>query len=111
MDEIPLGLERDVRSELSRSRRRQAIILGAIRVAKRVGYRNMTRRDVALAAGVADGSINHEFGTMQGLRDAVMADAVANERFDIIAQGIADRHPAALKAPSKTREAAIRSVA
>ncbi len=71
----------------------------------------MTREAIATRAGVAFGSINHEFGTIDKLRDAVMEDAVTNERLDIIAQGLADGHPLARAAPDDLRTRAVRALA
>lgn len=71
----------------------------------------MTREQIAGVAGVAVGSINHEFGTMDGLRDAVMQEAVDVERLDILAQGLAERHPIACSAPADIRGAAVRALA
>jgi AcrR family transcriptional regulator len=94
-----------------REQRRAKIMRAAVSEASRSGYRNMTRGDIAQAAGVAHGSINHEFGTMDALRDAVMHHAVAACRLDIVAQGLADGHAAARDAPAAMREAAVRALA
>lgn len=94
-----------------RSQRRETIMAAAVELAARDGWRSLTRDGVAQAAGVAVGSVNHEFGTMGALRTAVMQDAIKNRRLDILAQGIADGHEAARNAPSEMREAAIRAVA
>jgi AcrR family transcriptional regulator len=104
-------LTRDDRSALMRSERRTAIMAAAIKLAAAGGWRNLTRDRVASAAGVAVGSVNHEFGTMGELRAAVMREAVASERLEIIAQGLADGDETARDAPAELREAAIRSLA
>jgi len=104
-------LPREDRAALMRDQRRDKIMRAAVSEASRSGYRNMTRGDIASSAGVALGSINHEFGTMDGLRDAVMQEAVKTRRLDIVAQGLADGHAAARDAPAEMREAAVRALA
>jgi len=94
-----------------RDTRRDVIMAAAIELAARDGWQNLTRDGVAGAAGVATGSINHIFGTMDALRDAVMVDAVKREHIAIIAQGLAAGHPAARQAADDLKEAAIRAVA
>lgn len=91
--------------------RNRAVLDAALRLAGSRGYRNITRQQVADEAGVAVGSVNNAFGTMDGLRDAVMAAAVDRSLAAIVAQGLADRHPAALGAPATLRNAAVESLA
>lgn len=92
-------LPRAERSARMRNERERKILEAAIEEAKRVGCRNFTRREIAARAGVADGSVNHAFGTLDALRDAVMRAAVAREIVSIIRQGLADGHPVAHSAP------------
>lgn len=91
--------------------RNRAVLDAAVKLAQSRGYRTITRQQVADEAQVAVGSVNNAFGTMDGLRDAVMATAVDRGLHVIIAQGLADRHPAALSAPTETRNAALASLA
>lgn len=91
--------------------RNRAVLDAALLLAAQRGYRNITRRQVADEAGVAVGSVNNAFGTMDGLRDAVMAAAVERELPAIIAQGLAERHPAALGAHPGLRTRALASLA
>jgi AcrR family transcriptional regulator len=91
--------------------RNRAVLDAALRLAALRGYRNITRQQVADEAQVAVGSVNNAFGTMDGLRDAVMAAAVAGERYEIIAQGLADRHPATTNLPPSVRQQAFASLA
>lgn len=104
-------LSRDDRATQMREARRSTIMAAALELATAQGWQSLTRDGVAAAAGVAVGSINHEFGTVDALRDLVMLDAVANKKLDIIAQGIAAGHPFARGAPAELKEAAIRAVA
>lgn len=87
--------------------RNRAVLEAAVRMAGLSGYRNFTREQVAREAGVAVGSVNNAFGTMDALRDAVMATAVDRCLGPIVLQGIADRHPAALSAPQDVKDAAL----
>lgn len=91
--------------------RNRAVLDAAVQLAAQRGYRNITRRQVADEAQVAVGSVNNAFGTMDGLRDAVMAAAVERELPAIVAQGLADKHPAACGAPETLRRAALESLA
>lgn len=91
--------------------RNRAVLDAALRLAGQRGYRNITRQQVADEAQVAVGSVNNAFGTMDGLRDAVMAAAVERSLPEIVAQGLADRHPAALNASAELRGAALASLA
>lgn len=91
--------------------RNRAVLDAAVKLAQSRGYRTITRQQVADEAQVAVGSVNNAFGTMDGLRDAVMAAAVDRGLHVIIAQGLADRHPAAVAAPTQLRQEALASLA
>lgn len=91
--------------------RNRAVLDAALRLAGQRGYRNITRQQVADEAQVAVGSVNNAYGTMDGLRDAVMAAAVERELLPVIAQGLADRHPSALAAPLSVKDSALASLA
>lgn len=106
------GAQRDPRAPSDKVyNRNRAVLVAAVALAERFGYRTITRQQVAAEAQVAVGSVNNAFGTMDGLRDAVMAYAVQNERSSIVAQGLSDRHPAALNAPEGLRILAAASLA
>jgi DNA-binding transcriptional regulator YbjK len=78
---------------------KQAILRAAVRLAKRLGFRKFLRRDVALEACTATGTVSYHYRDMDGLRTAVMRHAIENEVLEIVAQGLAERHVLALKAP------------
>lgn len=103
-------LPREERAALMRSRRRAALLSAAIAEAGAVGYRNMTRDAIAKRAGLAVGSVNHEFGTIDKLRDAVMAEAVSAGHLDIVRQGIANADPIALGAPADMQNTALNAI-
>lgn len=91
--------------------RNRAVLESALELAATLGYRNITRDQVAAKAGVAVGSVNNAYGTMDGLRDAVMQTAVERDLPEIVAQGLTDRHPAAINAPAAVKESALASLA
>ena len=91
--------------------RNRRILEAAVQLSAERGYTNITRAEVADRAGVADGSVNNAFGTMDGLRDAVMARAVEQRHGGIVAQGLAARHPAALAAPQELKDQATAALA
>lgn len=91
--------------------RNRAVLNAAVAVAESLGFAAFTRSDVAAQAGVATGSVNNAFGTMDGLRDAVMAEAIAREMLPLVAQGVAARHPAALAATPELKARALASLA
>lgn len=84
------------------------ILLAAVELAKSLGYQWITRDQVAEAADVAAGTINNAYGSMVGLKRAVLRHAVAEGIVEIVAQGLADGHEIARGAPAelKTRAAA-----
>lgn len=91
--------------------RNRAVLEAALVLAELRGYKSITRIDVAASAGVACGSVNNAFGTMDALRDAVVATAVERRMLPIIAQALVDRHPAALAAPPEVKDSALASLA
>jgi AcrR family transcriptional regulator len=104
-------MPREDRYRRMRDERRGKIMRAAVSIATTKGYRTMTRDEIAAAAGCSAGLINHEFGTMDGLREAVMREAVDNSQLDIVAQGLADGHAIAKDAPADMKEAAVRALA
>lgn len=91
--------------------RNRRILEAAVSLAGEVGYLKITREAVADRAEVATGSVNNAYGTMDGLRDAVMAAAVERGLAAIVAQGLAASHPAARSAPQALKDSALRSLA
>lgn len=86
---------------------KEHILDTAYKMARRDGFAAITRDGVAAEAGVAMGSVNHHYGTMQVLRDAVMQRAVEEEQLELIAQGIAMGDNVAKSAPLELRQRAI----
>lgn len=69
------------------------ILQTAVRLAKDVGLRGITRDRIAEASECAVGTINYHFATVDALRDAVVDYALDNEVIEVIAQARAERHP------------------
>ena len=86
---------------------KEHILDTAYKMAQRDGFAAITRDGVAAEAGVAMGSVNHHYGTMQVLRDAVMQRAVEEEQLELIAQGIALGDNVAKSAPLELRQQAL----
>lgn len=86
---------------------KEHILDTAYKMAQRDGFAAITRDGVAAEAGVAMGSVNHHYGTMQVLRDAVMQRAVEEEQLELIAQGIAMGDNIAKSAPLELRQRAL----
>lgn len=82
------------------------ILQAAIEQAKTDGYQWITRDAVAEAAGVSPGTVNTAYGTMPALKRAVLQAAVDGGVLEIVAQGLADRHPIVMNAPEDVRRAA-----
>lgn len=91
--------------------RNRSVLEAALALASERGFRKYSRSDVAKRAGVADGSVNNAYGTMDGLHDAVMGEAVTRGLLSLVAQGLALQHPAACAAPSDLKASALASLA
>ena len=73
---------------LSPAERKNEILTEAYKQAETGGLHTITRASVANALGISDGLISRYFGTVLGLRDAVLAKAVTTSQTDIIADAI-----------------------
>lgn len=93
------------------ARRNAAILQAGVALAGEKGFRKFSRGDVAARAGVAAGSVNNAYGTMDALHDAIMEQAVLQGLVDIVAGGLAERHPVAIAAPQPLKDSALASLA
>lgn len=87
------------------------IITAAVQLALSVGYQRITRDAVARSAGVAVGTINSNFGTIEGLRREVLKYAVKGEILPIIAQGLAVGAHETKDTPDDLKQRALAAVA
>lgn len=112
----------DYQPDPRNAQRDERVLLAAVALARSVGYRRVTRQAIADHAGLAAGSVSNYGRTrmtngdhassraMDDVRTAVLQWAVDNGDLHLVAQGLADRHPAVLAAPEALRVAAIASV-
>jgi AcrR family transcriptional regulator len=84
--------------------RRQSILAAAVKESRRLGYRNITRDGVAIAAGVTFPRVTQLFGDMPGLRRAIMRYAVEHADLVLLAQGLAHRDPIARRASAAVKK-------
>lgn len=91
-----------------KDQRKQQILAAAVIEAQHHGYQNVTREAIARRATCAPGLVSHYFGTMVDLKRAIMSEAIRTRELRIVAQGIADRHPKAKRAPDDLKLEAIK---
>jgi AcrR family transcriptional regulator len=78
---------------------RKALLLeAALLTAQAKGYRRMTRDDISQRAGTSPSLVSLYLGAMPALRQSVMREAVKREIVAIVAEGLAERDPRAMKA-------------
>lgn len=87
--------------------RRQQLLDTARDQAEKSGYLSLTRDGVAQAAGISGALLNYHFGTLDGLRYALMQQAVRAPNLRILAQGVIARHPVAMRAAKELRARAL----
>ena len=87
------------------------IIRTATQMAVTCGFANLTRQAIADKLDIFPSAVSFHCGAMHELKSAVMAYAVENELLTVVAQGLAARHPIALKAPGTMRARAAKILA
>lgn len=80
------------------SNTKNIILAAAVHLARAHGWARLKRESVAMESGCAAGSINANFGSMDGLRDEVMRVAVERQFGPIVLEGIAARNAIAKRA-------------
>lgn len=90
--------------------RHDQIIAAALKLAKRVGFANITRDRIAKEAKVSTGLVS-KYGDMPKIRTAVMKMAIDEQALSVIAQGLASGDATAKRAPQALRLAAMKSAA
>ncbi len=86
------------------------ILDAAFTLAVEGGYRSIRRDMIAERAGVAGGTVNLHFLTMDNLKAAIMKRAIESEQLDILAAGMAESDPTAMKAPKALRVRALQTL-
>lgn len=77
--------------------RKDKILKAAIKLSKKLGYKNITRDRVAEEADVSSALVGNYFGKMADLKNAVVRAAIKEEIVEIIAQGLTLKDPRVLK--------------
>jgi AcrR family transcriptional regulator len=95
------------RYDAARGETDQRIMDAALTLAVTGRYDRITRRQIANAAGVSPARVSLLAGDMDGMRDAIMRAAVTAGNAIVVAQGLADRHPAALAVSDELKQAAL----
>lgn len=91
--------------------RKESILSAAVDLSTVRGYYNVTRDEIADAAGVSMGLVTRYFGSMKQLRRDIMRHAIKDEIPEIIAQGLANGDEHAKKAPTELKEKAAKLLA
>jgi len=100
-----------MKKRLEPKERKAQILAAAVTLAKRDGYKCVTRDAVADHVGISMGLVSRYFGTMPQLRRDIMRFAVREEIPEIVAQGLVARDPHAQKAPDDLRARAVKYIA
>lgn len=87
--------------------RKKEILAAGVKLAEAGGYATLTRQQVAREAGTSPPLITRYFSTMEGMRAAIMQEAVRLPALRTVAQGLACGCPIAKAAPEKVRADAL----
>lgn len=90
--------------------RKGSILDAAVQLAKKQGYSNISRQQIAELAGVSTGLVTKYFGTMPQMRRAIMRSAITRGIPEIVAQGMAAGDRQAGKAPEELKAAARKTL-
>ena len=90
--------------------RKAQLLTHGIKLARRGNYAQVTRKEVALSAGVSEALLSLHFKTMAGYRKALMVHAVATRDVAIVAQGLFARDKLARNAPVDLKQLALASI-
>lgn len=90
--------------------RKDQILAAAVKISGAKNYNTITRQNIADAAGVSTGLVARYFNTMLQIRRAIMRSAIKNKNLKIIAQGLVNKDPNALKAPKPLQQQAIKAI-
>lgn len=86
------------------SNAKQQILEAATKLAEKSCWLMITRTEIVNGTS---GALNYYFGSIAGLREEVMLNAIATGNHRIVAQGLALRHPMAVGAPAKLKKEAL----
>lgn len=91
--------------------RKAAILEAAINVAQQKGFALFRLHHIAEAAECSNALVISHFSTMTQVKRAVMRAAIKREILSIIASGIVNAEPAAIKADPDLKRKALASLA
>lgn len=97
----------NTRTRLAPDDRKRQIVAAACRIAAKQGFNHVTREAIAESANVSVGLVSHYCGGMDGLRRAVVDEAVRTKNIRLLGQALLVQDPAARRAPADLRKAAI----
>ena len=91
--------------------RREQILNAGLHLARKHGYQNVTREQIADRLGMKSSVLHHYFGTMTKYRRALVRCAITRNDVTVLGQALAagDRH--AKRAPEALRRRAARAIA
>jgi len=90
---------------------RVELLDAAIHLAQDINYCEITREQLATAAGCATGTVSNTFGSMSDFKAALMREAIARQSPGIIAQGLCHKCPIARSAPAALKSYAATLIA
>lgn len=91
--------------------RREHILDAAVKIAKNIGYTNVTRNAIAESAGISTGLVTNYLGTLPAMQRTLMRYAIKNSIVEIVAQGLANKDKHARKATPELKERAAQFIA
>jgi AcrR family transcriptional regulator len=89
----------------------EKILAAAVKLAASKGLARLTRKMVARNIRVADSLVSYHFKGMDGLKKAVITQAIKTENLPIIAAAVVMRHPAVAQVAQELKERALASLA
>ena len=91
--------------------RRKEILDAALKLAEKRGFDRLTQGTIARAAGISVSLIPYYFKSMNGMRKAVMKEAINCESLGVIAHGVAVNHPLTRQMDPLLRHRALAHIA
>jgi AcrR family transcriptional regulator len=95
------------RIRMTPQERAQQVLEVAVKLATKRGLRQVTRGEIAEAADCSAGLVTKYLGGRQEMQTAIVKAAIKQRIVPIVATAIADRYPAALRAPEDLKAEAI----
>lgn len=95
---------------MKKDNRTREILAASLALAKSKGFNRLTREDLAQASGCSVALVSHHLGTMTEIHRKVMRHAIHEGCLPVVAQGLAIKYPAAMRAPEELRHRAAESL-